>query len=320
MANVLLGTVLKRATGAHLLFPEQVPASLAARIPVRRVFHDFVPVSRIPRSDQDERFVLFLGFPWYLKGVDLLIEAFRQIADEVPDVRLRVVGYFPDREGLERHAQGHPRVSIEKAVKAPEALDLIARCSVLVLPSRTEAMGRVLLEAWASGKPVVASRVDGIPHYVTHEQNGLLFESENVGDLAKQLLRVLKDRDLAQRLAETGHRLVRERWTEEHFREAWDGLIAATLDAGAGRRVSGLREALAYLAARPLDPHVEGLLLETARPESGETGRPAVRGPCHLDDRPGGGRGPQHAARVRLSPGRRGGRARGVARTAGPGA
>jgi glycosyltransferase involved in cell wall biosynthesis len=233
-ANRLLAAVLRRATGVHLLFPEQVPPSVAAGVSIRRVFHDFVPVGRIPRSERDERFILFLGFPWYLKGVDLLIEAFRRISDDVPDVSLRVVGYFPDRERLERFAAGHPRISIEKAVKAHEALDLASRCSVLALPSRTEAMGRVLLEAWASGKPVVASRVDGIPHYVKHEENGLLFECGNVDDLALQLRRVLTDRGLALRLAETGHQRVRERWTEERFREEWDALVEQSLAAPGG--------------------------------------------------------------------------------------
>jgi glycosyltransferase involved in cell wall biosynthesis len=236
VASSLLAAVLRRATGLRLLFPAQVPVDLAAPVPVRRVFHNFVPVGQIHRSEEDERFVLFLGFPWYLKGVDLLIEAFRRIADDVPDVSLRVVGYFPDREQLERRAGGHPRISIEKAVKAPEALDLISRCSVLALPSRTEAMGRVLLEAWASGKPIVASRIDGIPHYVTHGENGLLFESGNVDDLALQLHRVLTDRELARRLGDTGHQRVRERWTEERFREQWDALIEESLAVPGGRR------------------------------------------------------------------------------------
>lgn len=235
VANRLLAAVLNRAAGVHLLFPGQIPPEVQARVPARRVFHDFVPVSRIPRSERDERFILFLGFPWYLKGVDLLIEAFRRIADEVPDASLRVVGYFPDRETLERRAAGHPRISIEQAVKAPEAMDLVSRCSLLALPSRTEAMGRVLLEAWAAGKPVVASRVDGIPHYVSDEENGLLFECGSVDDLARQLRRALTDRALARRLGETGHERVHARWTEECFREEWQALIEQSL-AGAGGR------------------------------------------------------------------------------------
>lgn len=234
-ATRLLLAVLKRAAGVHTLYPGQVPEATLAGVPVRRISHSFVPIGLIPRSEVDERFVLFLGFPWYLKGVDLLIEAFRRIADTVPGVRLRLVGHFPDREQLERRAAGEPRISIEKAVKAPVAHDLISRCSVLVLPSRTEAMGRVLLEAMAAGKPIVASRVDGIPHFVTHEQNGLLFECGDVGDLARQLQRVLTDRELAHRLGDTGHAMVRERWSERRFQEVWDDLILSALAAPGGR-------------------------------------------------------------------------------------
>ena len=236
LATRLLHAVVKRASGVHTLFPGQVPESLLGHVPVRRISHSFVPISLIPQSNTDERFVLFLGFPWYLKGVDLLIEAFRSIADAVPDVRLRIVGHFPDREELERRVAGHPRISIEKAVKVPVAHDLISRCSVLVLPSRTEAMGRVLLEAMAAGKPVVASRVDGIPHYVTHEANGLLFECGHVEDLAHQLRRVLTDRDLAHRLGHTGHAMVREKWSEERFSEVWEELILGALARPGARR------------------------------------------------------------------------------------
>ncbi|MCU0253335.1 MAG: glycosyltransferase family 4 protein [Acidobacteria bacterium] len=227
----LLRAALDRAAALHTLYEGQLPPHFGDRVPVRRVSHSFVPIGLIPRSTEDERFVLFLGFPWYLKGVDLLIAAFRQIADQVPDVTLRVVGHFPDREALERQTAGHPRISIEKAVKAPVAHDLVSRCSVLVLPSRTEAMGRVLLEAMAAGKPVVASRVDGIPHYVTDGENGLLFACGDSHDLARQLLRVLTDPALARRLGETGHARVRAEWSEQRFQDVWEELIDAALQA-----------------------------------------------------------------------------------------
>ena len=58
----------------------------------------------------------------------------------------------------------------------------MARCRVFVLPSRTEAMGRVLIEAMAMGKTCIASAVDGIPHYVRDEDTGLLFRSGDAAD------------------------------------------------------------------------------------------------------------------------------------------
>jgi glycosyltransferase involved in cell wall biosynthesis len=62
-------------------------------------------------------------------------------------------------------------------------------------------MGRVIIEAFCRARPVVASRVGGIPDLVVHDVNGLLVEPGDTEGLANALVRVLSDRDLAQRLA-----------------------------------------------------------------------------------------------------------------------
>ena len=106
---------------------------------------------------------------------------------------------------------------------------------MFVLPSRTEAMGRVLLEAMACQKPIVASNVDGIPSVVEHERNGLLFESENVGDLASQLRRVLLDRDLAGKLAQEGHRIVHEKLSEACYLKKFVSMVDCVLELSPGQ-------------------------------------------------------------------------------------
>jgi len=60
-------------------------------------------------------------------------------------------------------------------------------CRCFVLPSREEGMGRVLLEAMASAKPVIGANVGGIPALIEDGKNGYLFESEDVDELAKKL-------------------------------------------------------------------------------------------------------------------------------------
>lgn len=210
--------LVNRADHVKLLYPTQLDDLRLRHIPPATVSHDFVPVSLIPwRPEAEAPEILLMGYPWHLKGVDLLIKAFLQIAEKHQDVKLRVIGHCPDRAPFEALAGGHPRISLEKAVFSEEAQQAISQCRVFVLASRTEAMGRVLLEAMAAGRPIVASRVDGIPHYVQDGVNGLLFESENVADLAEKLDRVLSDAALRRTLGENGRRIVMEQYSEAAY-------------------------------------------------------------------------------------------------------
>jgi glycosyltransferase involved in cell wall biosynthesis len=77
--------------------------------------------------------------------------------------------------------------------------------TLLVLPSRSEGMGRVIVEAFCRARPVVGSRVGGIPDLVQHESNGLLVEPGDTDGLADALVRVLGERELAERLAAGAH-------------------------------------------------------------------------------------------------------------------
>jgi glycosyltransferase involved in cell wall biosynthesis len=73
--------------------------------------------------------------------------------------------------------------------------------TVLVLPSRSEGMGRVIVEAFCRARPVIGTRVGGIPDLVDDGVNGLLVEPGDTAGLADALVRVLGDRELAERLS-----------------------------------------------------------------------------------------------------------------------
>jgi glycosyltransferase involved in cell wall biosynthesis len=75
---------------------------------------------------------------------------------------------------------------------------------IFVLPSLNEGMGRVLVEAMAAGKPVIASRAGGIPDLVKHEKTGLLVPPGDVPALADAILRLVNDPDERRRMGETG--------------------------------------------------------------------------------------------------------------------
>jgi glycosyltransferase involved in cell wall biosynthesis len=110
-----------------------------------------------------------------------------------------------------------------------EAIGLINRCHALLLPSRTEGMGRVLLEAMAASKPLVGARVDGIPRIIRHDQNGLLFESGNASDLARQLEKLLGDPAYARRLGENAWTDVHERLSPAAYETAYFDFLHAAI-------------------------------------------------------------------------------------------
>jgi glycosyltransferase involved in cell wall biosynthesis len=217
VARRLVPFVLDRTHGIKLLYPAQLADISVSSAPYTEVFHDFAAVSKVRRSRWDEKYVLLLGYPWFLKGADVLIRAFLAIADRHPDYRLLIVGHCPDRAPFVTLAAGHPRIEFYPGIHPPEAMALIEACTILALPSRTEAMGRVILEAYAAGKPVIGSNVDGIPTIVEDGVTGLLVAPGDAEDLATKLDLLLTDRALAERVAESGHRTIASRFSEAMY-------------------------------------------------------------------------------------------------------
>lgn len=229
MADILIPFVLKKADRLHLLYPTQLNAYPSLRKCKASVFHNFVPVSKIRPSDTRENYILFLGYPWYLKGVDILIKAYKMVENDFPCYSLKIVGYCPDKSLFKKLSKGSERILLCDPVFHKEAMFLMRKSALFVLPSRTEAMGRVLLEAMACKVPIIASNVDGIPYYIKDGLNGRLFEPENVLDLADKLRIILSDRLYARKLAENGYRFVHNKLSERIYAECFKNLIYATL-------------------------------------------------------------------------------------------
>jgi glycosyltransferase involved in cell wall biosynthesis len=90
-------------------------------------------------------------------------------------------------------------------------------------------MARVLIEAMAARKPIIATRVDGTPHYLEHGRTALLFESENVDELAALLERLMTDAVLAEKLAAAAFAHVHAELSEERFAERFREMVERTL-------------------------------------------------------------------------------------------
>lgn len=192
--------VLDRANGIKCLYSGQVDAF--------KPFSNNAQVVNFPNYVNCDGFknlaetneVLFAGFPFLIKGVDILIEAFKSVADKHEDWQLRILGYYPDTTELYSHMDGHPQISHQPPVDHAQMSEHIGRCGIFVLPSRTEAMGRVLIEAMAAGKPRIGSNAGGIPITIEHGVDGLLFKKGDVDALAQQLETLMSDPALREKL------------------------------------------------------------------------------------------------------------------------
>lgn len=234
VAFAIMPFVLRRASGIKLLYETQMGEfGTPALMTKTRVFHNLVPLDPFSPKPADHPYFLLLGHPWLLKGADLAIRAFRQVCGEHPQFHLRIVGYCPNPKAFEELAANHPHIHLQPAgVPHGEAVELINRCFALILPSRTEGMGRVLLEAMAAAKPLIGSRVDGIPRIVMEGQNGLLFEPNNADDLAHKMARLMEDIDLARRMGDVALRDVQTRLSPDAYEDLYFEFICFASGSG----------------------------------------------------------------------------------------
>lgn len=230
VANRLFVFVGMHVDCMKLLYPEQLKSYRSLRNANVSIFHDFVPVHTIQPSSSDERFILSVGYPFHTKGMDILLSAFKTVANEFPDYKLKLMGHFPDQRELKKLTSGYFQIEIVAPGSYKVALNAISSCSVYVLASRSEAMGRVLLEAMSARKPIVASAVGGVPNYIRDKEDGLLFESENVEDLAAKLKILLTDERLRLGLAEKGHARVLSQFDETAYVKSFDEMLRRLIE------------------------------------------------------------------------------------------
>ncbi|MEZ5063204.1 MAG: glycosyltransferase [bacterium] len=160
------------------------------------------------------------------------LRAAARVLERVPDARFLVVGEGVEREKLERLAGelslGDRVVFTGRRTDVPRVLSLF---DVSVLCSTTvETFPMSFLEAMAMGKPLVTTRVGGVPEMIEEGENGFVVEPRDVDGLANALARVLADRDHARRMGERSLALVKERFSMERMVRDTESLLASWRD------------------------------------------------------------------------------------------
>lgn len=168
-----------------------------------KVIRGGVSPGKRPRKEvRGKNTVLFIGGLVKQKGADILVKAFKRVMEK-HNAELVIVGDGPERASLERLCR-ELGVAAEFTGYVEDTRNVLRKSSVLVLPSREEGFGLVLLEAMALGIPVVATRVGGIQEIIADGENGLLVEREDPEALAEAISRVLEDPGLRSRLVSKG--------------------------------------------------------------------------------------------------------------------
>jgi glycosyltransferase involved in cell wall biosynthesis len=155
--------------------------------------------------DQNEAVIGFVGWLLPIKGPDYLLKAMDDVWRGHPEASLVLVGKGDLDVDLRAEAQRKTTNGKVKFLGWREDIDeIMPLLDMLVLPSLNEGMGRVLVEAMAAGKPVVASRVGGIPDLVRHGETGYLVPPADEKALADGIKKLLDDPAKAKQMGLRG--------------------------------------------------------------------------------------------------------------------
>lgn len=150
------------------------------------------------------------------KGHGELVRCWPSVVAAVPDARLVVVGQGSGLEALRLQAAASPvsaHIDLRGFVPEDRIESVWGEATAFAMPSRGEGFGLVYVEAMRHGLPVIASLHDAAPEVNVNGETGYNVDLERPGELADRIIRILRDRDLADRLGRAG----RTRWME-HFR------------------------------------------------------------------------------------------------------
>jgi len=187
-------------------------------------------------NKEDENFVLYAGrFDWN-KNVCSLVNIFAQVHKLHPDYHLYLVGAGRQEKRIRSLVKENGIQSYVKIIHwlpRKKLMEFMSRCSVFVLPSFFEVSPVVVLEAMASGKPVIARANMGTVDIMLHGKNGYLYNDEN--ELRKHLESLLSDSNLRKTIGRNARKTVEEKYSFTRIADKYEELFHTLLKWRSGR-------------------------------------------------------------------------------------
>ena len=223
----LLDALIMATMDAVICVSESQRRSLGRLLPERKIHFipnavDMEEISRLsdesitglPNLHRRTKWIVFVGRLSKEKGIPHLIRAFSRLPSLHGQVSLLVIGDGPDRAKLESLTDSLRMTHcVHFTGFQTNVYPYIRNAEFLILPSLTEGMPVVILEAFALQKPVVATRVGGIPGVVQNAKHGLLVEARNETELGNAIARLITEADLTKRMGTSACNLVKMEYT-----------------------------------------------------------------------------------------------------------
>jgi phosphatidylinositol alpha-1,6-mannosyltransferase len=198
-----------------------------------------------PRSDAqvlrqslglvDKKVIVSVGRLVHRKGQDVLIAAMPEIITSIPDAHLLLIGEGPYKQELEKRIKNlglANRVTFVGRVQYEELPRYICVGDVFAMPSRSrlaglevEGLGIVYLEASACGLPVIGGISGGAPDAVLQGETGFAVDGTSAQEVARAVVKVLADKELAQKLGTRGRQWIIEQWQWQMWSERFNQLL-----------------------------------------------------------------------------------------------
>ena len=170
-------------------------------------------VSKSQAPDSEFR-VVAAGRLSYEKGYDILLKAVALVKDKAPAFRLFIYGTGPEEANLRKSAE---ELGIGDLIEFAGFVDnikpLFREADLMILPSRSEGMPNVILEAWSQRLPVLSTAVGGVPEMIQPGQNGLLVPSDDPQAMADMLSFAMFHTEEIVAYGEAGYETVREKYS-----------------------------------------------------------------------------------------------------------
>jgi len=204
------------------------------------VVNNFVDPSEVTRAEDlrgklgiPEKATL-LGFFGRLsfkeKGVDILLNSFKNLSIRNDNIYLLLVGKGSDSEAINQIIK---KESLRAVLLSPqtEIFNLYDITDIVVLPSRVEPFGIIIIESGLMKKPFIGSKIDGIQEIIIHGENGLLFETGNSEELELQIEAILKNPTFAKELGINLYKKVKKYYTPAKILPKYEKLYSELINA-----------------------------------------------------------------------------------------